>query len=932
MPKASPLRSSFNAGELSPLMDGRPDVAKYANGCKELTNFIPSVQGPAVRRAGTRFVSEVKDSTKQTWLARFEFSVDQVFILEFGEYYVRFYTERGTLLNDAGTALYEKLTPYSAADLVTSDGTFKLSMVQSGDIIYIAHPDYPLYRLSRYNNTNWTMDIAPLKNGPFKDQNLDKRVTMYASTTTNAFVVNPSFIVNLNGWTLTAHNWTEVTYTYSTFSGVTFKFPNYKTVSSIARRAGGFQNNGRMAFYNDGTSSQAAQTLTGLTVSTVYTVTLRTEGKVRLKIGTTAGASNLLLADVTPSSPGAVYTPPGGSQSASGSVTTTYTFTASATTAYITLDNVIAANNTYSYVDEINVGGAVTVTASESLFTANMVGSLLYMEPSDLSTIKPWLPGEEFVTNPFGLYRRSDGKTYICTSTGTPTTTSVWRTGGDKPIHTYGTQSDGGGGGKTGTNVSREGLDWKYVDSGYAILKITTYISSTAVFATATTDWSLPTNMGSATPTFRWAFGAFSAGEGYPSNVTFFRERLTLSKGQNLYFSVAGDFENFASKNDSGDVVLDRAINVQLSSDEVNTVQWLAPQQSLLIGTAGYEFACSENSVSEAFGPGNVKIEQQTSFGSKSVRAARVGYSTLFMQRCGRKLKELAYSFQQNGYVSTDMTVLAEHITQGGVTQVAWHKEPYVCLWCIRSDGVLLGFTFNKEQDVLGWHKHVLGGGGIVESLTVVPSPNKDRDDLWMIVRRTINGVSKRYVEYLTAEYKTGDAQASAFYVDCGLTYSGTAATTISGLSHLEGQTVQILADGAAHPDRVVTGGAVTLQVSASTVNIGLGYNSNVQTNRIEAGAGDGTAQGKMKRINKVVVRFFNTLGAKAGPDADHLDTIVFRTGSDPMDKAPPLFTGDKLVEWPDGYNFDGYIYIRQDQPLPMTVISIMPQVTTFDR
>lgn len=932
MPKASPLRSSFNAGELSPLMDGRPDVAKYANGCRELTNFIPSVQGPAVRRAGTRFVSEVKDSTKQTWLARFEFSVDQVFILEFGDYYIRFYTERGTLLNDAGSAVYEKLSPYSADDLITSDGTFKLSMVQSGDIIYIAHPDYPLYRLSRYNNTNWTMDIAPLQNGPFQDQNIDKRVTMTAVTNGNLFVTNPSFIVNLNGWTLTTHNYTETTYTYTTVGSVTFKFPHYTSVSTIIRKGGGFQNDGRMCFYNDGTSSQAAQTLTGLTNGTTYTVTLRSEGAIRLKIGTTAGASDLVLANVTPAAPGTSYTAPGGTKTSSAAVTTTYTFVASGTSAYITLDNVIAANKAYSYVDEITVGGSVTVTASESLFTADMVGTLLYLEPTDLSTIKPWTSGEEFTTSPLNVLRRSDGKTYQCLTSGTPTSGKVWRSGGDKPIHTYGTQSDGGGGGKTGTNVEREGLEWKYIDSGYTILKIVSYVSSTLVTAVSTTDWSVPTNLGVSTPTFRWAFGSFSPSEGYPSNVTFFRERLTLSKGQNLYFSVAGDFENFATKNDSGDIVADRAINVQVSSDEVNTIQWLVPQQSLLIGTAGYEFACGENSTADAFGPGNVKIEQQTSFGSKSVRAARVGYSTLFVQRCGRKLKELAYNFQQNGNVANDMTVLSEHITQGGILQMAWHKEPYICLWCVRSDGVLLGFTFNKEQDVLGWHKHQLGGNGIVESITVVPSPNKDRDDLWMIVKRTINGVTKRYVEYLTAEYKTGDTQASAFYVDCGLTYTGAAATTISGLGHLEGKTVQILADGAAHPDRVVTSGAITLQVAATTVNVGLGYNSNIQTNRIEAGAGDGTAQGKMKRINKAVIRFFNTLGGKAGPDANTLDTIQFRSGSDPMDAAPPIFTGDKLVEWPDGYNFDGYMYIRQDQPMPMTVISIMPQVTTFDR
>jgi len=120
--------------------------------------------------------------------------------------------------------------------------------------------------------------------------------------------------------------------------------------------------------------------------------------------------------------------------------------------------------------------------------------------------------------------------------------------------------------------------------------------------------------------------------------------------------------------------------------------------------------------------------------------------------------------------------------------------------------------------------------------------------------------------------------------------------------------------------------------VSASKVQVGLGYTSTLQTNRIDAGAADGTSQGKMKRINKCVIRFYNTLGAEAGPDASTLDEIQFRSPSAPMDSPPPLFTGDKLIEWPGGYDFDGYVMVKQVQPLPMTVVAIMPQVTTFDR
>ena len=262
---------------------------------------------------------------------------------------------------------------------------------------------------------------------------------------------------------------------------------------------------------------------------------------------------------------------------------------------------------------------------------------------------------------------------------------------------------------------------------------------------------------------------------------------------------------------------------------------------------------------------------------------------------------------------------------------MAYQQEPHNILWCVRDDGELLGFTYNREQDVLGWHRHIIGNG-VVESIQHIPSPDGTQDDLWMIVRRTIDGVTKRYIEFLEKDFSNGSGTVDAFFVDSGLSYQGTATTTLSGLDHLEGETVQVLVNGAAHPDRVVDNGSITLQEAATTASVGIGFESRLRTMRIEAGAADGTAQGKTKRITKVVFRLLNTLGAKAGPNFDGADIITFRRPSDPMGQPPALFTGDKLIEWPNGYDFDGYIAIKQDQPLPMTVIAIMPQVVTQDR
>jgi hypothetical protein len=167
--------------------------------------------------------------------------------------------------------------------------------------------------------------------------------------------------------------------------------------------------------------------------------------------------------------------------------------------------------------------------------------------------------------------------------------------------------------------------------------------------------------------------------------------------------------------------------------------------------------------------------------------------------------------------------------------------------------------------------------------------------------------------------------------VDSGLTYDGAATTTISGLDHLEGETVQILADGAAHADKVVSSGSITLDRSSSKVHIGYSYDSVVQTLRMEAGADDGISQGKIKRIHGVTVRFLDSVGAEVGPDANNLDRIPFRDSSMAMDEAVPMFDGDKEIFFPSGYDNDARVFVQQTQPLPMTVLAIMRRSNTFD-
>ena len=297
-------------------------------------------------------------------------------------------------------------------------------------------------------------------------------------------------------------------------------------------------------------------------------------------------------------------------------------------------------------------------------------------------------------------------------------------------------------------------------------------------------------------------------------------------------------------------------------------------------------------------------------------------------QNYGEVARELSYRYDLDGYVARNLTLLAEHITKGGVVDWAYMSSPFPIIWAARADGTLLGMTYEKDQEVYAWHRHPMAGA--VESVAVIPGAYQD--ELWMVVRRTINGVTKRFVEFLT-EFDWGSDQEDCFFVDCGLTYDGGPATTISGLDHLVGATVQILADGALVPDQVVAaGGSITLETAASVVQVGLQFISDLEPMDLEAGAMEGTAQGKKKRIHEVGIKLYQTGCGLVGPDADRLDEIITRNMNDPLGSPPPLFTGDYELAFPGGYSTAGRILIRQDKPLPMTVLCLMPRLDTMDR
>ena len=414
----------------------------------------------------------------------------------------------------------------------------------------------------------------------------------------------------------------------------------------------------------------------------------------------------------------------------------------------------------------------------------------------------------------------------------------------------------------------------------------------------------------------------------YPKCVSFFEQRVvfagTINNPQTLWFSKSGDYENFTTGTADADAMI-----YTIASNQVNAIESIKATRTLIVMTTGGEFTVTSGATQDPITPTNLNIRKQSNYGSAGVDAVSVGNSTLFLQRAKRKIRELAYNFDSDSYVAPDLTILAEHITDSGVVQMDYQQEPFSIVWCVRDDGKLVGLTYNRLQDVVAWHGHDFGGTNAKCKSVAVIDIDTAEDQVYVIVERTIDGATKKYVEYLST-YDFNSSLTEFHFVDSGLAYSGSSTTTLSGLSHLEGQTVKVIVDGATHPDRTVSSGSISLERSATTAKVGLGFISTLQTMRLDEGF-RGTDQTKTKRIYDVTVRFFETVGAKVGPNETNLDEIPFRDSSASMTAPVPLFTGDKETEFPSDYGTDGFVLVKQEQALPMTILALYPRLETHD-
>lgn len=559
--------------------------------------------------------------------------------------------------------------------------------------------------------------------------------------------------------------------------------------------------------------------------------------------------------------------------------------------------------------------GTVTLTANFDVFQAGHVGALWGFNEIVASKYPTWLAGgsSSLVTYHalVGEKATYGGRVYEAQNEDD--------TGRRPPVHEEGTETDGA-------------VNWTFVGEGFGYARITKVTD--ARHAEAEVVKTLPGSVTSGV--WDWSEGAWSDYQGWPGAVRFYEGRLwwggTVKSPQTLWASRSGDYANFKMHDPDGTVTDDAGLALQLDSADVNAVRWMADmEKALVVGTSGGEWLIRSGESGSPITPTSVRATRASTHGCADVAPIMAANAICYVQRAGRKVRELAYVWSEDGFRTPDLTVLAEHVTGAGVRELAYQPEPLPVVWCVLTDGTLAAMTYDREQKVVGWHRHVLGGGAVVESAAVIPASAGWHDELWLLARRTVDGETRRYVEVMAPPRRVGDAQAGSWFVDCGLRYFGDPEDTFVGLDHLEGLTVSILGDGAVYPDQQVVAGSVRISKPVSKAIVGLPYLSEARTLRIEAGAADGTAQGKTKRIHKLTARVLETLGTLWGDVPDSLSRPVFRTSVTPSDQAPALYSGDVEIPWRSDYNSEGQILARQDQPLPATILALMPQLLTQD-
>lgn len=933
------LKSSFDGGELSPSMYGRTDITKYDSGAAVLRNFFVLRYGGAANRPGFKFIAQTYNNKKAV-LIPFMYSTDQNYIVEITAGRCQFYTNGGIVVKEDGT-------PYSIENFFTDkdlEDAAKIKYTQSADVLFIVHPAHAPMTLTRYGSLDWRFEAMDITGGPFDASNFN-----------SAYIVTKT-----QQWT------TPGTYTVHIPAGI--DSIEYK----IAGAGGGGGGGNHMSHgpYLYGGNGGSGELLTGkmtVTSNSDYQVIVGAGGAggvgVKYSDSQTSGESggNSSFGNISARGGGGGYratTPSysssegewiGGSDGANGTSYgaggaggngTGWSGTAgSGGNGWVEIlySASIGDNTTVKASD---VYGDITLTASDDIFAKSDEGSLFalthfletdYKKGTPSSTggnlQVSVLPKSNVYVESFGFWdgnfslekydpvslqwvnvRTQSGnrsQNYSLTEENTSESIASYRVTSTE----FNTDVWSGENEKQRGYITIQSIGGDY--TGHVL--ITEYVSPTVVKGT------VKKQLASTDETRDFAFAAWNGEKGYPSATGFYEDRLVFagSKGfpQTFWTSKTGDYYNFGTSIPSAD---DDGITATLNGGQMNGIKAIIAFGEMLLLTAGGEFKVSGGG--KAITGSNVLSQPQEYRGVSDVNPVTIGSRIIYVQHQGNIIRDLAYSYDVDKYTGDDLNLLASHLFEGHkIISMTYQQIPNSIVWCVRDDGLLLGLTYIKEQDIYAWHQHTTAGGKFVSVCNIGGSTE---DKLYAVIERG----GQYYVEIMESRDKSTNVE-DQFFVDSGITYEGEPVGEISGLEHLEGYTVAILADGNVLPRQTVENGKVLLGNKYKKVHVGLPIDAEIKTLPIDFTAQDGTYLSRKKRIATVTLLLKDSRGGLFGMKENELDEFKWRS-NEAYGEPISLQTGKfKVTIKSATYDETQQIIIKQPDPLPMTVLSLIPEI-----
>lgn len=920
------LQPAFTGGEISAEVANRVDLDKYQLAVLQAYNCLIKPHGPIYRRPGMKYMVRTKYNDKACILVPFNGADNTDYLLEIGEKYIRVH-KNGLYIN------IEVMTPY------TADMLQDLRFVQSADTMFIASGKYPVKQLARYSDTDWRFADFEITDMYFDESTTLENYSGISYTVPGSYNFQP---------TVTGEYQIDIAGAGGGGGGaVTWRRHGEHQVYNCAAEGG-----------DGGSGERIIKTLT-LTKGTSYTITVGSGGGGGAYAHSAGNYEDTTATSGTKGADSTACGLTGRGGGAGGAASRMY-----------------GKDGYYSNVGTQGViygagggaaGGAGGIKGSPNgKAGANGWVKILYTGNKELTP--SGTQGDITLTSNKNIFASSKPGAYIKlkqeiaskTVSASNGTTERVRVGENWKVISHGTWE-----GSFTIEKSDDGESWKEyrkytsksdynpsesgsvtepvflravctITSGTCTVDLTAMaynaegvVKLTEITSDSTAKAHVEKELGSTDMTTNFLWGAWSEEFGYPQTLCFFQDRLcfggTKKQPYMVWMSRTGDYGNFSVEKASGTVTDDSAVALAFVSRKQFKILHLIASTDLIVLTAGNEWTVSG---SDTVTPSKAVPKMQTTRGCSTVEPLMIGGRIVFVQGRGSTVRDMAYSYETDSYGGNDLTLLAKHIIENvQIVDSAYKQEPDSTIYFVRSDGTMACLSYIMEQKVYAWS--TIETQGKIEAVAAVQEG--DEDIIYLVVKREINGVTVRNIEYLAKNPAKSNNPDDYIMLDNAIEYSTaekSSGETEIDAAELTGEKVTVIGDGRMYSGLTVSqDGTVTLPAAVQHAFIGLPYRSIVELPNVEIRTGDGTMQGRKKQISNCILRLSNSLGGMVGPDINTMDLMNFDEQNAVSDIK--LFTGDKHMTLPiGGFNNEGRVIIVTDEPYPFNLLAVVREVS----